>query len=333
MATIKGKPRYIPEIIWSDKSWTHNFFRFLELIFGREYGIRAENNTNFILKNGKLITRIEIYTFEALCAFIETEIRNFFLYKIFPFKIVAFKYAIPNLNSNAFFPGLLFDLAYDNGSFGNLNSGTSISFSFTCTGSNLFLGFLLGLDDSNNYAISSATYKSVSLTNASVDGNYTIQNKHSKIWYLKAPSTGTNTLSITLAGIPSNFASGGAISLTGVDQTTPKDRGSGSSNANGSTLSLTNSAASANEWQISVVCYDTDTLNDSTNQTTKGTDTSQAFSNVSWGAKVLAGSGSQTVAWTTSFSSDNYAMSVLYIIPATAVAQTGLFFPFFPVNP
>lgn len=78
LATLTNHPRYLPEIVWSDKSWTHNVFRVYELIFFRRVGIRKEatySNDGYV----------KIYTFEALCAYMETQVRSFKLPK---FKMV-----------------------------------------------------------------------------------------------------------------------------------------------------------------------------------------------------------------------------------------------------
>jgi len=196
---------------------------------------------------------------------------------------------------------------------------SSTSFAYTCTGSNLLLLVTVGVDDSGTVDVSSITYNGVGLTNANANGNYNLQNKHSRIWYLINPATGSNTLAITLTGDPSDIAVIGVISLTGVHQTTPIDVAGGTTNANGTSLTKSLTAAATDEWQVSVVTEDTEALTASTNQTTRFTNTDSSFSRIAGGAKALAGSGSQAVVWTVA-SAVNYAMSVVFISPAATTS-------------
>src|SRR5260370_36910275 len=74
---ITKKPRYRPEIQWSNKIWISNFFRAWEYLFGREYGIKPEASSSIQVVDGKLFIRTEFYTLEALLAHIEVIIRTY----------------------------------------------------------------------------------------------------------------------------------------------------------------------------------------------------------------------------------------------------------------
>lgn len=212
-------------------------------------------------------------------------------------------------------------IAFDNAD-GTHTGGSSTSFSYTVTGANPFFSATVGIDDSGSVLVSTSTYNSVTLTNANENGTGAAgSHKKSAIWYLPAPATGANTYSLTYTGTPSNVAISGAISLSGVAQSSPVDTGAASSApASSGTHSLTASAANANEWQVSVIAFDTATLTASTNQNTRWTNTSNGFTHCGGGAAALAGSGSQTVTWTTNLS-NNFAMSMIFVIAAVNIFQ------------
>ena len=98
---------------------------------------------------------------------------------------------------------------------GILNNTSSFSWSHTCSGSNRVLVVMIALY-STSVTISSITYNSNALT---LYNTLSTTNVKLHIYYLIAPSTGTNTLSISLSGSTYGFA--GAISFTGAAQSSP----------------------------------------------------------------------------------------------------------------
>ncbi len=115
MVLITGQSRYIPEIKWSDESWTHNVFRAYELMFGRrgnletgEDVIRCEWSLSMDRKT------LKIYTFEATFAHIEGLIRRLLKFeKLVPFKVVSPQLAMSNGMVSPYSNPFLFAIAYN----------------------------------------------------------------------------------------------------------------------------------------------------------------------------------------------------------------------------
>jgi len=105
-------------------------------------------------------------------------------------------------------------------------SGLSLTWSHTCTGSNLcvFVGFVCGQGGGNmTSATMSATYGGTAMTavvaSRLVSGTST--SGRFGFWYLVGPPTGASTINVSMsAGAPDSLI-GGSISFTGVHQTTP----------------------------------------------------------------------------------------------------------------
>lgn len=85
-----------------------------------------------------------------------------------------------------------FAIAFDAGSNGEANPGTSLTVAHTCTGSNLilFAGVQIG---SGNDWITGVTYNSVAMTQIGTVAN----NNRSYLFYLLAPATGNNNIVIS----------------------------------------------------------------------------------------------------------------------------------------
>src|SRR5205085_12355012 len=77
MAVVTGAPRYVTDVEWSSKSWTHNVFRLYELSFGRRWGIRPELTSALgIDEKGRETVTYQFHSFEAIVAHIEARIRG-----------------------------------------------------------------------------------------------------------------------------------------------------------------------------------------------------------------------------------------------------------------
>lgn len=101
-------------------------------------------------------------------------------------------------------------------------ASTSLSWSHTCTGSNLVLIAAVAMGASVDTGITTAaTYNSVSMTSLGVVHSGTLTAGYIQAWYLIAPATGANTLAITASGGTPGTLAGGSCSFTGADQTTP----------------------------------------------------------------------------------------------------------------
>ena len=216
LAKITGKPRYLPKIVWSDKSFVHNFFRVYETIFWRRYGIRPELSLSWGLdKNGRLILVHNFFTFEAILAYVEGVIRNGFGHILKPFKIF-----IPKLSTNdgiSFDSGILFAIAFDAAGAADrwgTGSSSSITISLTVSGSDRFI---MGATSTNQSVTPTAmAYNSDSLS--SIDSVVGGDAPDIYAYGLIAPDTGTNNLVVTLS-TSTIYIFGKAVSYTGVDQT------------------------------------------------------------------------------------------------------------------
>lgn len=106
-------------------------------------------------------------------------------------------------------------IAVDAVSTGSQDSGVSFTWSHTCTGSNLLL--LVSVVVPSAVTITSVTYNAVSMTSVGSADN--ASGGKVQIFRLINPATGANSVVVT----PDHNgpAAAGAISFTGVDQTTP----------------------------------------------------------------------------------------------------------------
>jgi len=126
----------------------------------------------------------------------------------------------------------------------------TVSWTHTCTGSNLVLTVEANLQGTTGFSISGITYNSVALTTGAISGLG--QGVMTHLWYLKGPTTGANTVSVTIQ-LPAGGSVGGmtgAISLTGVDQTTPVDVSTAGAIASATTVSLSTNTTKDNDWFI-----------------------------------------------------------------------------------
>ncbi len=216
MVKITRKPREILNIEWSSNSWVHNFFRGYEYLFGRRYGQRIESRV--------IVTRKKIYykfyTVEALLAFGESKIREFFKKKSFWFEFSQLEFALPINTPQLQIPWISFAIGFDTVSTYHADTGaTSLSFSYTTTGSNRLLSADTITDAATN-TNTGTTYNSVSMSNFdNIDCPF---GGWQNMWGLAGPASGSNTLT-------SSFSGGGqalemvATSYTGCNQSGQPD--------------------------------------------------------------------------------------------------------------
>lgn len=146
-------------------------------------------------------------------------------------------------------------IAYDTTS--SSRDGTApITFSHTCTGSNL----VLTVGTSGVRAQSAVTYNSVSMTAGTQESD---GSGWSRMWYLGNPATGANTVDVTLASDGDTMT--GAISFSGANAASPLDQ-EDTSSVNGTDLSMTVTTSYANSFLV-------DTVHKQANATANGTQT------------------------------------------------------------
>jgi hypothetical protein len=120
----------------------------------------------------------------------------------------------------------------------------SLTFSHTCAGLDRLL--LVCIAVISTTSVSSVTYAGVAMTRAIYEDGGLTTGGQSQIWYLAAPTLGTNNVVITWSFALAGTKKAKSISFTGVDQTTPiahaTSASSALSNATSSNLSVTSAA-------------------------------------------------------------------------------------------
>lgn len=237
LTAITRKPREKVAIAWAKRSWVHNLFRFYELLFWRRIGIRAEMTV--VMANDRVYHIF--HSFEAALAQLETSIRQMSV-KL-PVRVIMPQMSLPGGMKMPM--GFLFAIAHDADATSITNgfAGTvTKTWTHTVTGTN---PLLVGLFDSwqdvaGTGTVTAATYNSVTLVK--VDGLASVSMR-SELWYLKAPSTGANTQSVTFTG-NHDAIKYATTSYTGVDQSAPLDSHNTATGTTGNpTVSTTSVAA------------------------------------------------------------------------------------------
>lgn len=139
----------------------------------------------------------------------------------------------------------------------SVGTATTFTWSHTCTGSNLLLAVRIvtrSNGGTGNGHPTIVTYNGVSLTEGAhrspqLGDNPTFT--YIGIWYLKAPATGANTISVTISEAGTGGATyASADSFTGVDQTTPIDSAGGTSSNTGTPVTISVTTVNANAWIV-----------------------------------------------------------------------------------
>lgn len=211
-------------------------------------------------------------------------------------------------------------VAYDS-AVGDLGTGSTNSWSHTCTGTNLVL--YVAVIQRFADAVTGVTYNSVAMTNigTSADTGSIIG---ISLWRLIGPDTGTNTVEVTLSTTRRQL--GVSISFSGADQTTPNGTvvtASDDSGA-GATPSMSVSSA-ADEIVVDFVGLQNDdntsTLAVGADQTERANDaTSNATTNgIRAACSTETGAATTTMTWTPDVA-DDWAGIALAVKPAGAAA-------------
>lgn len=205
---------------------------------------------------------------------------------------------------------------------------SSASFSHTCTGSNTVLAVGISARDTTlgNRTVSSVTYNGVALTKARSDDNGL--SARSELWYLLNPTTGANTVVVTMGGTCAGIICGG-VSLTGVRGASQPDASNGFTSGAATTATCNVTTVKDNSWVIDILR----TTNTGTGYSVGGSQTqrwlvtggSQLNAGMSTqGPKTPAGSTTDSWSWTTSVSAalTSVSFSPLQVSTLTAVFGT-----------
>lgn len=143
-------------------------------------------------------------------------------------------------------PGLI---GFDAQSSGTGNNIAILTWPHTVSGTNRILIVGVSIRNNNNQTVTGVTYAGLPLTTIGFRNNAT--NVRMELWRLVAPPIGTNFVAVNLSAAARVV--GGAVSLTGVDQTDPIDAAfvSNIDNSNAPTVSIT--TVTNNAWVIDTV--------------------------------------------------------------------------------
>lgn len=342
---ITGKARYKPEIEWSDVSWTHNVFRFYEMIFWRRYGIRAEASTRAYKKDGIQYEERKFFTIEAFIAYAEGVVRKeisrliqkgrmfdrelmFTFRELFDAKLIyaPMGFSHPGMDTSAY----RFAIAFDATSKQSAANPSTMTIAHTCTGSNLILFTSTIWFDSTGGAPGTVTLNSVVYAGSggtkdnhveSAAGTYKLQ-----AWRVTGPSTGANNNVLTWSAAINDNAAIIACSYTGASQGTQPDNSQPNSSISGTSIT-TNITPVANDCMLIDMFGDVDTTGAPTaggGQTERNTQTSgNGFLNA-MSEKLLSGGGgaSQSMQYTKNGVAGRLLHIVISIAPAGGAAAT-----------
>lgn len=210
-------------------------------------------------------------------------------------------------------------IAFDAASNGrSATSDQTLTVSHVVSGSNRLLVVAVTTSDSidADRPITGITYAGTPLTKATSTQN-NAGDFGAEIWYLVAPSTGTNNIIITAtAGITRIV--GGGVSLTGIDQTTPLDATGGAQGSSGESSAVVTTVAD-NAWVVDANAQNT------SGGATVGTDQTERWNNIGTvldGASSTEGpktpAGAVTMSWT--FVSSQWAISAASFAPSAAAS-------------
>lgn len=218
-------------------------------------------------------------------------------------------------------------IAIDNATGKENTVANPVTFSHTCTGSDLIL--LVGIDDVKTAGadnVTGVTYNGVAMTKIATQTHAGDAEAGTKtLWYLAAPATGSNTVSISNNNTPTIRAA--AVSYTGCKQTGIPDNSTSSDETSTSTsYALTLTPSASNCWMVMWMA-------DNSNTPSAGSGTyarKVSGSGSSWGFFDSNGtvSGATTLTATFSSSTDKNGIAAT-IAPSVAAATAN---PAFLVN-
>lgn len=193
-------------------------------------------------------------------------------------------------------------------------SGTSLTFSHTCSGSNRIL-FVGVLGEVGSDVITGVTYNSVSMT--LVDKALTPSDRYLYLFYLIAPATGANNIVVSASS--STYMQGTGVSYTGAKQTSPIDSSNtGTLTESGvgtSTFTVSTTVVADNCWLVGAVNALGATMSMGTGTTDRQIDYGTPGGIIDSNGTVSTGSQSLQV---TTTPKRNMAMVLCSLAPSTA---------------
>lgn len=332
-------PRYKPEIEWS-YFWTHNIFRFYEMLFGRKSEIRVEMTSTAYRYQGKTYVSHKAWSFEAKVALTEQVVREF-LQSIMEWRmpklvLVPMYQPMFEMNNSLKLPALIpssyrFAIAFD-ATAASTSPGSSTSpltWTQTCTGSNLFQ-FIGALGEPGSRA-TVVSYNSVAHTQIGTFETDSASNSECTAWRLFAPSTGSNTASVTHGATTTYCVS---TSYSGVSQSALDSFAQGHTTVDASSYAKTTTVVASNCWLVGC-CSDENDTGCGTQSMSVGTlrgssgnirnNGSNQFGGIVGDSNATVGTGAQSLTFN-STTSNHWTTIVCSIAPV--VGTTGNFLVF-----
>lgn len=209
-------------------------------------------------------------------------------------------------------------LAFDATSSASGGGTGPFTFSHTCSGSERVLIGVISLFD-NLDSVTGFTYNGVAFT-AVPSGSATINNYSVTLYYLIAPATGSNTVSVTTTGAVNDIGIG-VISFTGADQTSPL----GTANTATGTSTTPSVIVSSAADQIVVdglTIVHSGTLSVGASQTQRW-NIIGGYGYLKSGGSTETGAASTTMSWSNSTSQD-WALAAVPVKPVSTAINSHL---------
>lgn len=178
----------------------------------------------------------------------------------------------------------------------------------TSSGSNRIL--IVGVNIGSLAAVSTVTYNGDTMTQIRSEDNG--DSAHTSLWYLVNPDTGTHAVQISLPIVTSVTA--GAVSFTGVNQTSPIDAHNGATGTS-DTPSVSLTTITDEAWIIDVVGTQNGPMTPGTGQTERW-DTLQGATSGAGSTEFTSTAGTFSMSWTNDAGSRNWAISAAALKPA-----------------
>lgn len=161
--------------------------------------------------------------------------------------------------------GIQFD-AVSNSAYQTAQS--TYSWAHTCTGVNRYLTVGVSMLSVGGASVNSITYNSVALSLIKAQAS-AVGAIRSELWGLVAPATGSNTIVVTLSA--SLDSASGAVSYTGVEQTTPYEAANSATatNVGAADATVNVTTVADNDWTFDNVATDDTAITVGAGQTSR----------------------------------------------------------------
>lgn len=214
-------------------------------------------------------------------------------------------------------------IAFDATSLSTAQTTSPITWNHTCTGSDLILWVGFGLGGTSSDNVTGITYNGTSMTLGTKV--QTPLDSWIYLYYLIAPSSGTNTVSVSVSSAVDTKC--GASSFTGANQTGQPDATTTNTGSSVTTLATNITTIADNSWVVGVSGASNLTLSAGTGVTSRS---GQVVQGVVWllgdsnSAKTPAGSYSMTF---NDSSSVRMATAMASFSPSGGASTSAVFFP------